>query len=54
MREKRNAYNISFRNPEGNRLLGRLKCKCEDNIQMDVKETGNKNVNWTHLNQNRI
>jgi hypothetical protein len=28
------------KNPEGKRSLGRPKYRCEDNIQMDLKETG--------------
>jgi hypothetical protein len=44
MGDIKNAYNISFRSPEGNRPLGRPKYECEDNIQMDVTEIGNQDV----------
>jgi hypothetical protein len=33
-----NAYEILIRKPEGKRLLGRPTSRCEDNIQIDLKE----------------
>jgi hypothetical protein len=38
IREKRNAYRILMGKPEGKRQLGRLKCRWEDNINMDRGE----------------
>jgi hypothetical protein len=36
----RNAYKILVGKPEGNRPLGRPRRESEDNINMDVKDTG--------------
>jgi hypothetical protein len=36
--EKRNAYRILVRKPEGKRSLGRPKRRWEDNIRMDLRE----------------
>jgi hypothetical protein len=38
--EKRNAYRLLVRKPEGKRLLGRPKHRWVDNIKMDLKEIG--------------
>jgi hypothetical protein len=38
--EKRNAYRILVGKPERKRPLGRPRCRCEDNIRMDLKEKG--------------
>jgi hypothetical protein len=38
MRGKRNAYRILVGKPEGERPLGRPRCKCVDNIEMDIRE----------------
>jgi hypothetical protein len=45
--EKRFAYRILVGKPEGTRPLGRLKCRWEDNIRMDLREIGW--VVWTGL-----
>jgi hypothetical protein len=34
----RNAYGISVRKPLGKYLLGTLRCKCRDNINVDLGE----------------
>jgi hypothetical protein len=36
--EKMNAYTILVGKPEGKRLLGRPRCRCVDNIKMDLRE----------------
>jgi hypothetical protein len=36
--EKRNAYRVLVRKPEGKRSLGRLKAQVEVNIKMDLRE----------------
>jgi hypothetical protein len=36
--EKRNAYRILVRKPEGKRPLGRPRRRWEDNIKMDLRE----------------
>jgi hypothetical protein len=35
--EKRNAYQVGVGKPEGTRLLGRPRCRLENNIKMDLK-----------------
>jgi hypothetical protein len=40
MGEKRTAYRIMVRKPEGKRPLGRTRHRWEDNIKMDLRETG--------------
>jgi hypothetical protein len=37
---KRNACRILLGKTEGNRSLGRHRCKWEDNIKMDLREVG--------------
>jgi hypothetical protein len=51
--EKRNAYRILVRNPEGKRPLGRRRRKCMDNIKMDLKERGWDGMDWIDLAQDR-
>jgi hypothetical protein len=38
--EKRNAYRLLVRKPEGKRPLGRLRRRWVDNIRMDLGEVG--------------
>jgi hypothetical protein len=44
MREIENAHKI---------LVGRSRQGWEDNLRMDLRETGWKGVNWIHLAQDR-
>jgi hypothetical protein len=53
MREVRGAYNILVGRPEGRRPLGRPRRRWEDNIKMDLRETGFGDVYWIHLAQDR-
>jgi hypothetical protein len=53
MGEMRNAYYILIGNSEGKRLLGRIKRRWEDNIRMNLRETGWKVVDRMHLDQDR-
>jgi hypothetical protein len=39
--------------PEGNRPLGRLRHRWEDNIKMDLQEMGCGGIDWIDLAQNR-
>jgi hypothetical protein len=41
--EKRGAYRILVRRPEGRRPLGRARRRWDDNIKMDLEEVG-----WGH------
>jgi hypothetical protein len=51
--EKINAYRVLVGKPEGKRQLGRSRHRCDDNIQMDLRETGWGGVDWIHLAQGR-
>jgi hypothetical protein len=52
MGEVRVAYNILVGRPEG-RLLERPRRRWEDNIKMDLWETGFWDVDWIHWAQDR-
>jgi hypothetical protein len=49
----RGANNILVGKPEGRRPLRRHRRKLEDNIKMDLGETGFGDVDWIHLAQDR-
>jgi hypothetical protein len=51
--EVRGTYNILVGRPEGRRPLGKPGRRCEDNIKMDLIETGFGDVDWIHLAQDR-
>jgi hypothetical protein len=53
MGEKRNAYRLLARKPEGRRPLGRRRRKWVDNIKMDLLEIGWGGVDWIGLAQDR-
>jgi hypothetical protein len=53
MGEMRKAYNILVGNPDGNRPLGRPRCRCKDNISTDIREIGWEGVYWMRLAQDR-
>jgi hypothetical protein len=36
----RDVYSVLVGKPEGKRPLGRLRCRWEDNIRMDLQEVG--------------
>jgi hypothetical protein len=42
-------YKVLVGKPEGKRPLGRPKHRCEDGIEMDVRETGWGSVEWIQL-----
>jgi hypothetical protein len=46
--ETRNAYRILVGKPEGNRPLGRPRCRSVDNIKIDLKRDG---IGWYGLDQ---
>jgi hypothetical protein len=46
MGEKRNAYRLLVGKPEGKIPLGRPRCRCLDNIRMDLVEVGWGDVDW--------
>jgi hypothetical protein len=51
--EKRNVYRLLVGKPEGNRPLGRPRCRWMDNIKMDLLEIGVSVVDWIGLAQDR-
>jgi hypothetical protein len=53
MGEMRNKYNILVGKPEEKRPLGRSKHRWEDNITMNLRETGWEDADWIHLAQDR-
>jgi hypothetical protein len=54
MREGRGVYRFLIGRPECKRPLGRPRCRWEDNIKLDLRETGIDGVNWIHLAQDRV
>jgi hypothetical protein len=44
--DTKNEYKIFFRKSKGKRSLGRRRHRQEDNIKMDIKETGNLCCSW--------
>jgi hypothetical protein len=51
--QMRGAYNILVGRPEGRRPLGRPKRRWEDNIKMDRREIGFRDVDWIHWSHDR-
>jgi hypothetical protein len=51
--DKRNAYRILVRKPEGERPLGRPRCCRLDDIKMDLREIGWGGTDWIDLAQDR-
>jgi hypothetical protein len=48
-----NAYKIFVGKLEGKRLLGRPRCRWEDNIKVDITEIGWESADWIQLAQYR-
>jgi len=53
MGEGRGVYRFLVGKPEERRPLGRLRCRWEDNIRMDLQEVGCGYVDWMELAQDR-
>jgi hypothetical protein len=53
MRESRDVYSVFMGKPEGRRPLGRPRCRCEDNIKMDLWEVGCGGMDWINLAEGR-
>jgi hypothetical protein len=52
--EGRSVYRVLVGRPEGKRPLGRPRCRWEDNIKMDLRETGIDEATWIRLDQDRV
>jgi hypothetical protein len=53
MGEERNVYKVLMGKQEGKRPLGRLKRRWEDEIRMDLRETGWGSVDWIQVAQDK-
>jgi hypothetical protein len=53
MGEGRGIYGVLVGRPEGKRPLGRPRRRWEDNIKLDLRETGIDGANWINLAQDR-
>jgi hypothetical protein len=53
MRDRRGVYRVLVGKPEGNRPLGRLRRRREDNIKMNLQEVGCGGMDWIDLARNR-
>jgi len=53
MGEERGVCGVLVGKPEGKRPLVRPRCRCVDNIRMDLQEVGCGYVVWTGLAQDR-
>jgi hypothetical protein len=51
MGEERKLYKVLVGKPEGKRPLGRPRRIWEDEIRMDLRETGSGSVDWIQLAQ---
>jgi hypothetical protein len=49
----RDAYRTLVGKPERKFLIGKSRFRWEDNINMDLKQTGCEAVDWTHLPHDR-
>jgi hypothetical protein len=54
MEEGRSVYRVLGGRPEGKRPLGRPKRRWEDNIKLNLRETGIDRANWIRLAQDRV
>jgi hypothetical protein len=48
------VYRFLIGRPEVKRRLGRPRLRWEDNIKMDLRETGIEGSNWIRLSQDRV
>jgi hypothetical protein len=54
MGEGRGVFRVLVGRRERKRPLGRLRCRWEDNIKMDLREISIDVANWVRLAQDRI
>jgi hypothetical protein len=48
------VYRVLVERPEGKRPLGRPRRRLEDDIKLDLRETGIDGENWIRLTQDRV
>jgi len=48
------VFRVLFGRLEGKRPLGRPRCRCEDNIKLDLREVEIDGANWFQLAQDGI
>ena len=53
MGDKRNAYRVLVRKPEGKRPLWRHRSRWEDNIKVDFQKMGCESIDWNDLAQGK-
>ena len=53
MEEGRGVHKVLVGKPDGKRLLGRPRRRCEDNINMDLEEVGRGYGDWMELAEDR-
>jgi hypothetical protein len=53
MGDMRNAYRILVGKPEGKRALRRPRCRCVDNIKMNLRAIEWDGMDWIDLAHNR-
>jgi hypothetical protein len=51
--ESRGVYRVLVGKPEGKRTFARPRCRCKDNIKMDLQEVGCEGTDWIDLAQDR-
>jgi len=49
IREGRGVYRVLVGKPKGKRLLGRPRCRWEDNIKLDLREIGIAGFGWLRI-----
>jgi hypothetical protein len=53
MWQRRHVYRVLLGRPEGKRLLGTPRCRCEDCIKMELQAGGWRSMGWIDLAQVR-
>jgi len=53
MGERRGVYRVLVGKPEGKRPRGRPRCRCEDNIKIDLQEVEWGRMDWSYLAEDR-
>jgi hypothetical protein len=54
MGEGGGVYRVLVKSPESKRPVGRPRRRWEDNIKLDLRETGIDGANWIRLAQDRV